>query len=1220
MKLPVLSLWGGITLGLATAYGPAMAQSANPSFACGRARTAVELTICASPELSNLDRQQARAFEAATGQRGAERAQGAIRTSQRAWLAEREGCGRDASCIARLTRQHIEELSAPGAPKQSSPTPAGRSATAPEPFREPLLDRATVLRLNLAVRPDILANDLAAVLRAGEILRAPSPECRDLKHFLEDETQVPEAIALARQVTNRAAEAAKAAGHAVRVRFIERAALLAYDPQHHVFPLARDRDHFIRPVRSGVFLPAGTDYHPFYELDPNQCLTGVTGRAAARLPVSAPSAMENIGISGGERIDGLHLPPDAARRLIATSANGAGLFVDIEYVADLDAKPSGLFGTIVAARAIWPPDGTVLQVFGVRAGGDTARSSEAMPSDHQILRLNAIRFSPELISDGLLARTLPHVIAREQYEYRRATERFSKPTQPFFAMDEIAGRDPSFAALDLAPKFRAHIIGVATRTGSRVWSSRAVAYSVPPVYDPASGQLRLDPGIGPSLLSEVSPGGIFVPEIERRPDPKVVPRLSDCALYAPAVYGGSGMAADYKLSMVINEINVPAVCLDRLLPLPTIPLARAEAERLAKVVNNSRPLEARVYYTITGNVTMPAPSDRVQVLLAHLDGVSIVEPSGAELARFPADRFPLAADTFAARAEAKKAADEKAAAARAATAQAQAAAAAEQKRLASLEVERTARERAEAAQREANAREQAIIEAQRRPAGAFGPDVAGVRIGMTFAEADAAARAALHPVAVIDPDPRAWGAVPRVFGQHVFVGEDGRDLLAIYTLPQAGNRIVGLSRRIALPVPALSKADALQLLTNHYGTPTSGSGLEGSVVSWIPSGRADPTCPSSVSTVMQGQGFRYSEGSLAAMRSRGGADSNLDANNIASKVHAILRADEGSDTSRIQEARACPTTLWAMIDLNPVDPYILLAVHDGGWVASLLQREAQESRTGSMDAVRSMLDGKAPQQARRDMETPLVGGGVDASSPGRLVARTVPGITVMPPSPQGAQPNDDRFATAELALKQQALVSIWPGFADLRRLRSRDYDAALASVPIRDSVTDTNTGTAVIATAMAQSVKVNLQDLMKLDDKDAVDLIRSQVSVYAGVESQMGAEFCGRSLQNDLGPFASQAYLLEHAAQITSIVKSNLDQVLKVIRAQEAHKAGTLRTVPTSLDLAPFAPDLVALQTYRATRQYGRICGAISAFLTKVLTDDSAGAPKARIMALIAIQ
>ena len=71
-------------------------------------------------------------------------------------------------------------------------------------------------------------------------------------------------------------------------------------------------------------------------------------------------------------------------------------------------------------------------------------------------------------------------------------------------------------------------------------------------------------------------------------------------------------------------------------------------------------------------------------------------------------------------------------------------------------------------------------------------------------------------------------------------------------------------------------------------------------------------------------------------------------------MHAILRADEGSDTSRIQEARACPTTLWAMIDLNPVDPYILLAVHDGGWVASLLQREAQESRTGSMDAVRSM--------------------------------------------------------------------------------------------------------------------------------------------------------------------------------------------------------------------------------------------------------------------------
>jgi hypothetical protein len=269
---------------------------------------------------------------------------------------------------------------------------------------------------------------------------------------------------------------------------------------------------------------------------------------------------------------------------------------------------------------------------------------------------------------------------------------------------------------------------------------------------------------------------------------------------------------------------------------------------------------------------------------------------------------------------------------------------------------------------------------------------------------------------------------------------------------------------------------------------------------------------------------------------------------------------------------------------------------------------------------------KPSQQSLQDLDTLLGKKDAAATVPAPRPASTVPGLTVLPPAapqiatPPIATPADGQFATADLALRQQALVAVWPGFTELRHLRTREYDTALASVPLRNGVTDTNAGIAVMSAALAQTVKLNLQNLMKLDDKEAVDLIRSQVAIYAGIESEMGEEFCGRSVQNDLGPFASQTYLLPHASQIMTIVKSNLDQLLKIIRAQEAHKGDTLRTVPTSLDLAPYSSDLVAVQTYRGTRQYDKICGAVKAFLTKVVADKSVGAPKARIMALVAIQ
>jgi len=43
------------------------------------------------------------------------------------------------------------------------------------------------------------------------------------------------------------------------------------------------------------------------------------------------------------------------------------------------------------------------------------------------------------------------------------------------------------------------------------------------------------------------------------------------------------------------------------------------------------------------------------------------------------------------------------------------------------------------------------------------------------------------------------------------------------------------------------------------------------------------------------------------------------------------------------------------VQVRKATPNILLAVHDGAWVAGLLQNEVQEARPGAMDSVRSLL-------------------------------------------------------------------------------------------------------------------------------------------------------------------------------------------------------------------------------------------------------------------------
>ena len=64
-----------------------------PSFDCSRAATVVEKEICASPEFANLDSRIAALLAQALAIVGARDAE-ALRGDQRAWLKDRDDCGR----------------------------------------------------------------------------------------------------------------------------------------------------------------------------------------------------------------------------------------------------------------------------------------------------------------------------------------------------------------------------------------------------------------------------------------------------------------------------------------------------------------------------------------------------------------------------------------------------------------------------------------------------------------------------------------------------------------------------------------------------------------------------------------------------------------------------------------------------------------------------------------------------------------------------------------------------------------------------------------------------------------------------------------------------------------------------------------------------------------------------------------------------------------------
>jgi uncharacterized protein YecT (DUF1311 family) len=84
------------------------AAAIRASFACGKARSAVEQAICASPTLAGYDRSVAAAYRRALDLAGDDA--GAVKQAQLEWLRSRDACGANAGCLGQAMRERVNRL------------------------------------------------------------------------------------------------------------------------------------------------------------------------------------------------------------------------------------------------------------------------------------------------------------------------------------------------------------------------------------------------------------------------------------------------------------------------------------------------------------------------------------------------------------------------------------------------------------------------------------------------------------------------------------------------------------------------------------------------------------------------------------------------------------------------------------------------------------------------------------------------------------------------------------------------------------------------------------------------------------------------------------------------------------------------------------------------------------------------------------------------------
>jgi uncharacterized protein len=126
------------------------------------------------------------------------------------------------------------------------------------------------------------------------------------------------------------------------------------------------------------------------------------------------------------------------------------------------------------------------------------------------------------------------------------------------------------------------------------------------------------------------------------------------------------------------------------------------------------------------------------------------------------------------------------------------------------------------------------------PDGPYGPDLVGVRLGMSFADAERAVRAHMKVGRVLTGR-RAYaaaeqaGAIRPMDSGTLFVSEAEDELIALIDEPPvAKERVLAAWRRVSIPAGSIDTADIFEGIEKKYGKPGGNAGLRpGTLFSWF---------------------------------------------------------------------------------------------------------------------------------------------------------------------------------------------------------------------------------------------------------------------------------------------------------------------------------------------------------------------------------------------------
>jgi hypothetical protein len=116
------------------------------------------------------------------------------------------------------------------------------------------------------------------------------------------------------------------------------------------------------------------------------------------------------------------------------------------------------------------------------------------------------------------------------------------------------------------------------------------------------------------------------------------------------------------------------------------------------------------------------------------------------------------------------------------------------------------------------------------PSGTGEPDIAGIRLGMTFADAEARVREVMDVERVMVAK-REWqidaavGTPRRYTSGKLFVSKNEQDLIILFDEPPAAERVVvGVARQVLFPRGEVSASALVDQLRQKYGKEVSGKG------------------------------------------------------------------------------------------------------------------------------------------------------------------------------------------------------------------------------------------------------------------------------------------------------------------------------------------------------------------------------------------------------------